>query len=462
MIETELQLSEMVTQIQEEIPETSLLLFRGQTNKYDKIRSGRARPDAFIIPEVEDGWNTIVNRISSLPENNKKYNQAILQHYGFPTYYLDLTSNPLTAAWFACNKFSPLKPVLFIGNSFRFHDETTYEIVDEGIGYIYVLEIPNYKTLIVENKLFDITKESKFLRPKNQDAYLLLDHPPRIPNPNSLIKQILTIDRNKFESTLTIKQLFPHPNSDEGYSALLNVPFVQLPSFYINDNTEEKEGNNKEENNYSLDFDKYFVLGKRAIKIPFYISDQGDLHKFKPKWKDTTIFEPSPFRLWKTEKFNLKDIHEGQDSVLGETTKITISPLAFYKILTHKEELKLEWPNVKSNSLFFTKAVLDHDKVIDHQPPYVGIWLHKDNDLIIETHLISDKNDELLIELGHAFTLSNNKLQYVKVENECNCGKPEEHKDIIESILKIHALIKKEEIALIQHPFFIEKWYVLI
>jgi len=454
MIKSEQELSTIIKEFPKKIPETSLLLFRGQTNKYDKIRSGRARPDAFIIPEIENGWNTIVNRISTNTSNNKKYNQAILQHYGFPTFYLDLTSNPLTAAWFACNEFTPLKPTMWIGNTFRYHDDTTYTQIEEGIGYVYILEIPNYYTMIQDDELFDITKETRFDRPQKQGAYLMLDQPPRLPNPNDFVKEIIEIDRKQFRSSKGIKELFPHPNSDKGYADLLDVPFVQFPSFYMNDKKEEKET--------EIDLDKYFVVGRRAIKIPFYVEDKDDLFEFNPKWKDTTIFEPSPFRLWKTEQFNLEEIHEGQKSIFGETTKITLSPLALHKLLTEGKEIELEWPRVNSNSIFFTKSVLDHDKVINHTPPYFGIWLHRDNDLILEMHLVSDEKDEMFIQLGHAYTLNAGKLEYVKIKNECDCGKPEDHFELIESLLKIHGLIEKEEVALVQHAFFIDKWYVLI
>lgn len=353
-----------------------------------------------------------------------------------------------------------MQPTLWIGNTFRIHDETIYEVIKDGIGYVYILEIPNFRQMIENDELFDLTQEHGFVRPKSQDAYLMLDQPPRLPNPNSFIKHIIEIDRCRFQSRLTTKDLFPHPNEDEGYARLLDVPFVQLPSYYMNYQKREEAKVNNDET--TIDLDRYFMIGKRALKIPFYVQDKNDLFDFNPKWKDTTIFEPSPFRLWKTESFNLEKIHKGQRSVFGETTKITISPVAYVELLSNDEEMKLEWPSIDSNSIFFTRAVLDHDKVINHSSPYYGIWLHKDNDLILEMHLIVDDNDNMQLEVGHAYIIDYGRLEYVKVENECACGKPEEHFKIIESLLKIHGLIEKQKMALVQHPFFIEKWFVLI
>ncbi|MCZ4696413.1 FRG domain-containing protein [Ancylomarina euxinus] len=457
MIESEEQLLKEIDKIRKEVPPENLLLFRGQNQIYDEVRSGRARQNTIVNSEVESGWNTIVNRLTD-KKSGTKYNQAILQHYGLPTFYLDLTNNPLTAAWFACYKYEVLKPTMWIGNTFRFQDETTYKKLDDGIGYIIIFEVPNYEEMITEEELFDIGNESKFIRPEKQGAYLILDHPPRLPNPNKFIKKIIEIDRSLFTSSKSLKELFPHPKIDKGYAGLLDVPYVQLPQHYYNKPCKNFVGVN-EETVESLD--KFFVIGKRAIHIPFYIEDKDDLYDFNPKWKDTTIYEPSPFRIWKTEYFNISKMHKGQKGDFVDTAKITISPVAFNRLFSNDESLELSWPNINSNSIFFTKAVLDHDKVIDHSPPYAGIWLHKDNDLIIESHLVADE-ENIEFQLGHAFTFNNGKLEYVKIEKECDCGKPEEHIRIIESLLKIHSLIKKQEIALIQHAFNIDNWYVLL
>jgi hypothetical protein len=457
MIKSEKELIETVSKIHKSIPSDSLLLFRGQTRLYDKVRSGRARPNAFVIPEVENGWNTIVNRISS-EKKGTKYNQAILQHYGFPTFYLDLTKDPVIASWFACKEFK-MEPFLWVGSTFRFQDKTTYENIDEGIGYLIIFEIPRYKELIKNNELFDIGHESKFIRPKKQKAFLMLDQPPRVPNPNQFIKTIIEIDRENFQSSKTTKELFPPPSIDKGYAELLNVPYVQMPSYYLYKKAENLESKNETESSESLD--KNLVFGKRALEIPLYVDSKKDLAEFNPKWKDTIIYEPSPFRLWKTEELNISQIHEGQVGEFSDTAKITISPMAFNRLFQENNSQELSWPDINSQSIFFTKAVLDHDKVGDHMPPYVGIWLHKNNDLIIETHFIADQ-DKMTIELGHAFTLNNNRLEYVKIENECKCGEPELHKKVIEAFLKIHSMNSKGMVALVQHAWQIEKWYVLL
>ncbi|PZX59357.1 FRG domain-containing protein [Algoriphagus ratkowskyi] len=456
MIKSEAELNEIIDEIIRGIPDTSIVLFRGQTEKFDELRSGKARRNTLNIPEVENGWNTIVNRISTKSGNNFKYNHAVLQHYGFPTYYLDLTSNPIIAAWFASNTFTQLRPTTWIGNSLRLQDKVTYKPEVEGLGYIYVLEIPNYKGLIKDNYLFNISEEEIFIRPKNQDAYLLLDQPPRIPNPNSFVSKILEIDREKFLSSKTLKEVFPHPNIDKGYSQLLSEPFIQCPPFYLNEEM-------REENKETLKFSSNdYVFAKRAINIPFYIDDDNDLFDFKPKRNDLTIFEPSPFRLWKNITFNLSEIHSGINCRLGDATKITISPKGLFNLMNFKDEVKLEWAKVNSNNIFFVKGEYDHDIGSDHQPPYSGIWLHRNDDLIFETSVNSNENGALEITPGHAYLFRGNKLTPVDIENECSCGNPNQHLKIIEAFFRIHGQTERQKTALIQHPFAVENWMVLL
>ncbi|MPR36914.1 FRG domain-containing protein [Salmonirosea aquatica] len=460
MIISEKQLLEEIDCLRNKTPQSSLLLYRGQTQLYEKMRSGKARPNTFVVPEVENGWNTIVNRLTNENSRNSRYNQAILQHYGFPTYYLDLTSDPLIAAWFAVNEYTVLRPTLWIGNTFRFQEESTYTKLKDGIGFLIIIEIPNFKEMIARNELFDISHEQNFIRPQKQAAYLMLDQPPRLPNPNDYIAKILEIDRSAFDSSKNIKELFPKPTLDNGYASLLKVPFVQMPSYYVN---KTEYGANISQDEISIDLDKNLILGRRAIHIPLYVEYKMDLSDFRPNWKDTVIYEPSQFRLWKTQDFDLSKIHSGQNVNFKDSAKITISPLAFNKLFDYPFEIELTWPDINSNSIFFTKAVIDHDKIIDHEPPYLGVWLYKKDNLIFELHLIvDDERAGILIELGHVYIFEDGQLEYVKVEKECSCGNPEEHYELLQGFLKIHSLVRKQEVALIQNSFMIDKWYVLL
>lgn len=456
MIETEEQLNLIIQEIKKNTPDENLLLFRGQTCLYENMRSERARPNVNANKQVEIGWNTIVNRITQRYENNLKHNQAILQHYGFPTYFLDLTKNPKIASWFACNEFKKLEPLLYFGKGIRIQDEASYEEIKTGIGYLIILEIPNFKNAIENNELFDISNESMFLRAKNQEAYLLLDQPPRLPNPNNFIIKVLKINRTKFKSSITIKELFPNPKIDKGYAYLLDTPYIQSPPYLF----KPSENNNKNLTFNSLD--EYCTPSKRLINIPLYVNHKKDIDDFNPKWKDKTLFEPLKFRNWQIENFEISNIHEGQNGNFKDSAKITIPPDILNKILVNVENNQFEWPEINSESILFTFAELDHDKVSEHTPPYYGIWLHKDNDLLLENSLTVDSENNIKYEPGHAFVINNGKIEYVKTKNECDCGNYETHLVRISILLTINSLIKKQEIALVQHPFKIENWYILI
>jgi len=63
MITSENQLKEAIQKVQSTVPDTSMLLFRGENREYEQMRAGKTRPEAFDIPEIENGWNTIVGSL---------------------------------------------------------------------------------------------------------------------------------------------------------------------------------------------------------------------------------------------------------------------------------------------------------------------------------------------------------------------------------------------------------------
>jgi hypothetical protein len=55
---------------------------------------------------------------------------ATLQHHGVPTRLLDVTSNPMTSLWFACQKASPIQDVSGVLFAFDVTNYPKYEAVD--------------------------------------------------------------------------------------------------------------------------------------------------------------------------------------------------------------------------------------------------------------------------------------------------------------------------------------------
>jgi len=456
MIESEIELKQKVSEIISSIPDTSLALFRGENQNYPQMRSGKARPNAFIIPEIENGWNVIVGRLIKDQSKSTEYRQSILQHYGYPTFYLDLTSDPLIAAWFAIHEFSRLDPMRWVGGMcFRVLDMSTYVQIKEGIGYFHILEIPNYQSFFEDNQLFDITDENLFIRPQKQSAYLILDKPNTSVNPNDHKIYTLEIDRTIFDSSYDVMDLFPHPNDDLGYNKLLDVPFIQKPfSFEQMGKIENEMG--------CVAFDYTNNYAKRIIDIPFYMKELKNLFDIKPKTKDLLLFEQRLFRQWKELKINLSDYYSTPDTFLSNATKISLSPGSLYKIQDEKYDVTLKWPDINSDNILFVKTEYDHDVAGHDEPPAIAFWLCRYYNHLIEIH-IGIEDDKFYIEPGYMYVIQNNKLQLVKQDGiKYNSKNIKLRISIIEPFLKIHGLIQLDEMALLPNPFDINNWYILI
>ena len=154
--------------------------------------------------------------------------RAVLQHYGLATHFVDLTSDPRTAAWFACHAYRQAN-LLYAGNAVRMVDRCSYDRVRTAFGYVLVLVFDAPAEHVDNLTLFRITDVPGFERPKRQAGWLMYDRQPMLPDPNDHWLYTIPVDRSKFASSLTQAELFPAPDVDQGYATLLSVPYAQVP-----------------------------------------------------------------------------------------------------------------------------------------------------------------------------------------------------------------------------------------
>lgn len=431
--------------------EGSLILFRGQNQLYDSIRSGRTRPDYRPRPLVEAGWSALASKLLGLPirETHRGTVQAILQHYGCATNFVDVTSDLQVAAWFASHKFST-DPLMWIGNSFRMHDRAKYTSLSHGIAFVLVLAIPNPDELRNCDRLIDLSElPESFVRPARQSAWLLMDRPPTKPLPSDFWVATVKLDLESFAiPEIATEQLFPPVEHDDAFYHLARLPFAHVPSEYLKSGEEEES---------SLNGGPPIggpCMGKRLLNLPEYSNHHDH------KWIDLTLYEPRPMRLWKYWRADLSQIYGGISGNIKDTVKITISPTAKAK-LDQATNATLAWPNLGADGCFFTFAALDHDKVSDHVPPYHGVWLQRDADLILEVPMSSD-SETLATHPGHPYFLRAGSLTRQTMDSACGCGNPESHDQRVSSVLRIQHLVESGEVILLEHPIFGDVWFYVI
>jgi hypothetical protein len=432
----------------------SLILFRGQNQVYDSIRSGRARPDYRPQPLVESGWSALASKLLGLPiqETHRGTVQAILQHYGCATNFVDVTSDLQVAAWFATHKYSS-DSFTWIGNAFRMVDKAKYTALSGGRAYVLVLAIPNPEDLQHRDRLIDLSiLPESFVRPARQSAWLLMDRPPTKPLPSDFWVATVELDLESFPvSEVATEQLFPPVEHDGAFYQLSRLPFAHIPTAYFKSDKEEEPGKEEQGGKPSLEG---FCMAKRLLNLPEY-SEQHD-----HKWIDLTIYEPHPMRMWKHWRADLSKMYGGIPGDIRDTVKISISPTAKSK-LDGAIDAKLAWPDLGSEGCFFTFAELDHDKVIEHGPDYHGVWLQRDSDLILEVPMSSD-GETLSTHPGHPYFLRDGRLTREDMDAACKCGNPDSHDQRVASVLRLQHLVKNGEVILLEHPMFGDVWFYAI
>jgi hypothetical protein len=425
-----------------------LLLFRGQTVLHPVVRSTLSRTGAVYHPDLERGLGTFAATVfgtRSSPIEDYLLRNAVLQHYGLGTHYIDLTEDPAVAAWFAAHRAIP-KPLIFGGVWFRRLEQIRYERSPAAEGYVLVFAIPSPETLRANRKLFKLSGLSPFLRPKRQEAWMFYDRPPLLPDPNDFWAATILVDTNRIDCGLQCERLFPTPDQDVGYRQLiLRTPFAELPS---------RLSDSHDAHRYQIRF------AMPLLRIPEYVaSDALDSHNHK--WSDIVLAEARPMREWQNIGPS-PDILERYGTSITKATKVTVSPGALSKLnFPGRRGLKLRWPGLGSDNLFFTDAQIGHDKVIEIEYPFYGVWLRRDKDVIFANPVSADDEDISILQ-GWAFQFLGNQLHREDFQGADESVRPPDCTKLVKSILRLSALIEREELVAVPHPIMRDKWaYVL-
>lgn len=446
---------------------SATLLYRGQCNLYPKIRSGRARINSPpTSPALESGWLSLATLLLHSPEKESDPGlaKAILQHYGSPTYYVDLTSDIGVAAWFATHKYhEQTNP--YVGTAFRLIKHAHYIKRTEGTAYVLVLAVDAEK-LKARKVLYDLScLPQDVTRPHRQKGWLMLDRPPMLPTPNDFWVATIKIDCAHFSHPSSLEDIFPPPRSDGAYAAMRGLPFVQIPTAYLKKDDKIAEGDIQEQDvshktisDQESEKESSLCFAARAIDLCDY-GNMMDRNSYDHKWEDYTLYEPHPMRMWKRWRFELETLHDGLVGNICNSVKITMSPRA-QRICEEINEIPCEWLDVGRSDLFFTFAALDHDKVIEHGPPYDGVWVHKSDEFLLETPMQAD-HDVLNVHGGHGYLLQQGEVTRQHITNSCKCKDPESHDKRVRKVLRVAPLVDAGILILVPHPWFSD-WYVVL
>lgn len=226
-------------------------LYRGQIKNYSDGNYEYSFQTSFdrvrCIPYYQIKWQYYCNLILDIMTNEKwinniveinrlKYVEALMQHYGWRSRFIDLTSNPLVSIFFACYTFSK-KTVMYAMEDcyenflIEVKNEATYNVGDNEYGYLYAI---NHEKLASKypNMLINLKEGLVYtdLRPVRQAGYLLENCDGKLNSVMSeCIVEVLKIDKNVLLecchlNNITVKWLFPSNEIDFIYNMLLSMP----------------------------------------------------------------------------------------------------------------------------------------------------------------------------------------------------------------------------------------------
>lgn len=220
-------------------------LFRGQTRHFEEdgqISVATSFDRQGCIPSQMLKWSRYASNVLDVfvkvPGKSLNYSQAILQHYGWRSFFVDCSASPAVSAWFASHGYSERnsielcedceeEPVMLIKR------EATYSF-EEGDGHLYVLDKARSSELVGLVDLQALNVEGHRARTTAQKAWLLgtLRNQPvpadcfvaHISGPRSVFR-----DYAAEEGLVETNDLFPTTNEDPVLRALLGLPWKQVP-----------------------------------------------------------------------------------------------------------------------------------------------------------------------------------------------------------------------------------------
>ena len=225
-------------------------LYRGQTKEYlnpdgtPNIVTSFSRQGC--IPDRMLKWYHYARTLLATfvkdfdPRSDMAIDQAILQHYGWRSFFVDATSNPVVAAWFACNRYEGSRhvelcedcwedPVLKIREYAQYHPS-------QSVGCIYAISRKALRSRNINAvDLVEITTVKGTPRFLSQSAFMIGHLTAPLPSDCVIAKitapaEVLAAYVADSDPTLSMEKLFPNTDADPVLSALLSLPWVKSTS----------------------------------------------------------------------------------------------------------------------------------------------------------------------------------------------------------------------------------------
>lgn len=228
-------------------------VYRGQSHNYPLQPSGRRRK----LPRAEI-WSHYLRRLVMAIERsgphdddlNREFQiwmiwlQALAQHYGAGSNYLDVSHDLGVAVWFAFHKTKSAKLETIVGPPNIEGQDSTEKtewlrfVPHEGPGYVYVLDLKpwNGEGIPQAGEIVDLKQAPEIFHSKRIEVQagclVLADEKQDLTEGNLVTEQPFEMVAGFAESpcgSWTVEQIFPSPAEDHWYARFLGLPFLLTP-----------------------------------------------------------------------------------------------------------------------------------------------------------------------------------------------------------------------------------------
>lgn len=424
-------------------------IFRGQTKEFLHSDGSPSLTTSFsrhgCIPERMLKWyhyartllSTFVKEFAW--DSDMAIDQAILQHYGWRSFFIDATESQTVAAWFAANEYKSNRFLDLIEDCweealFAIRERAWYE-PSNGIGCVYAISRKALRARELNAvDLVEITTETGQTRFRAQSAFMV--GPVHGTLPQECILAKILAPSNVFADYVTgetanhtMEQLFPDSSKDPVLSGLLALPWVK------------REVGQKVP---SLD---YF---ERGLPLPEYHV------KHKKISSPETVFYR---RYW------ISDLPIKDEGGLGATIYLTSDSL--FHGSTHGNK---RLPKVAALVREKSQVVVEIDGLIFHpyQKPKTnrsygkGIFLKLiDEDVIFLTEVIVEQYGlrpaGFGISLGMYYRIQSDGLwEKISHPEECDCGNERHHHQHFVAAEHFEAALEDARFTQVRNEVFAE------
>lgn len=222
-------------------------LYRGQTKNYTDATGEISIPSSFnrhgCIPPLMFKWTHYAKAIIRAFGGEDYHNislelsQALLQHYGWRSFFVDLTKSPQVASWFAANSYKEHKTINMC-EDFRedpvwlVHKEASYEN-SELEGHIYVISPKILEEAGISVHDLSVNTEVPWkLRANEQSACLAATKNGFLPSSSIVahleVSNSILTEYCKNNGLVSVNDLFPSSKEDFVLATLMNIPWERI------------------------------------------------------------------------------------------------------------------------------------------------------------------------------------------------------------------------------------------